>query len=106
MKCMPYIIGTAWYPPNKAEEVAKKYLEIVQKIPFKPFEKLVIPACSVSTKDGLRVLVIVEVKRENVGESLNLSAQRYLMAANIEGFRYDIRTGTTLQEGLEALGMG
>ena len=107
VKSMPYIVGTCWYPPTKAEEVAKKYLEIVQKkFPFKSFEKLVIPACSIATKDGLKVLVIVEVKRENLGESLTLTAQRYLEAATIEEFRYDIRVGTTLQEGFEALGMG
>ena len=30
---MPYIITRCWYPPNKVDEVVKKYLEVLDKFP-------------------------------------------------------------------------
>ena len=50
---MPYIITTSWYPTHKTQEVAKKYLEMLEKYP--PDESLgegIVPVAVTTNQQG------------------------------------------------------
>ncbi|MFX1338364.1 MAG: hypothetical protein ACFFDK_07130 [Promethearchaeota archaeon] len=56
---MVYRVGTIWAPPNKVEEVAKKYLEITKKyLADGSIVKVVIDGAIRATKEGIKSLVV------------------------------------------------
>ena len=74
---MVLIMVTSWIPPDKGTEVGKKYLEVTQKIPFESFEKPLVNAGNM-VKDGLKVIVIVEVEKGKFPLSHSLCIQVFL----------------------------
>ena len=104
---MPYIIARSWYAPSKADEVGKKYLEVLKKYP--PDESLakdVVPVAVSSAKDGIETLMIAEVERAKLGDALNRAVNMMAEFRNIEGFNYEIKAWSTAQEALERIGLG
>jgi hypothetical protein len=72
---MVLIMVTAWIPPDKGTEVGKKYLEVMQKIPYESFEKPLVSAGN-AVKDGMKVIEIFEVEKGKYEEALNLTVKR------------------------------
>jgi hypothetical protein len=104
---MPYIITRVWYPPDKAEEVGKKYLEILEKYPpDESLAKTIVPAAVGSTKDGLEAILISEVERQKVGDALEREANLMAEFRYIEGFNWEIKTWSTAAEALQRIGLG
>lgn len=103
---MPYIISFAWYPPSQANTVGQRYLELLQKYPVISSIKRIVPAAVSSTKDGIEVMIVDEVKREDLGEANEYVSQFLTDFRDIEGFRYNIRTFSTVSEALGYVGMG
>jgi hypothetical protein len=104
---MPYIITRIWYPPGKADEVGKKYLEVLKKYPpDESLEKVIVPAAVSATKDGLEALIIAEVERAKLGDASKRTGDMMFEFRNIEGFNYEIKTWLTAEEALERLGLG
>jgi len=103
---MVLIMVTSWYPPTKATEVAKKYIEVMQKIPEDPSiaEPLVTVGVS-SGKDGIEVISIGDVRKGKYEQALNLTARRMVMFFGIEGYRYEIKTLLTLEEAMPLIGL-
>ena len=61
---MPYIIIRCWYPNHLADDVAKKYLETMEKFPpDESLVKTVVPAAIQTTKKGVQSITIGEVER-------------------------------------------
>lgn len=87
-----------------ANEVAQRYLETLQKYPLISSIKRVIPAAVSSTKEGLEVFLVDEVKRENVGEAMDYAAKFLVEFFDIEDFRYQIRVYNTLNEAMAYIG--
>ena len=68
---MPYIIVQSWYPPSKADEAVKKYLEVMEKLPFdESLGKQIVPAATTVTKDSQITIMIAEVEQQKVGDAL------------------------------------
>ena len=104
---MPYIITRIWYPPSKADEAAKKYLEVMEKYPpDESLGKLVVPVAISSTKDGLEGLSITEVEGGKLGDVFNRTVTMMVEFRNIEGFNYEIKAWSTAEEALERIGLG
>jgi hypothetical protein len=104
---MPYIITRVWYPPAKADEVGKKYLEVLEKYPpDESLAKTIVPAAVGSTKEGLEALLISEVERQKVGDALERETIFMVEFRNIEGFNYEIKTWSTAAEALQRIGLG
>ena len=104
---MPYIITRCWYPNHIADQVAKKYLEVMEKNPpDESIAKTVIPAAVVASKDGIETLTIDEVERQKVGDALNRDVRIMAEFRNIEGFRYEVKSWATVEEALETIGLG
>lgn len=101
---LPYVVTFTWYPPSLSNTVAQRYLETIQKYPIISSIKRIIPAAIASTKEGIEGFVVDEVKREDVGEALDYGAKFLVEFHDIEGFRYHIRTFSTLNEAMEYIG--
>ena len=101
---MPYVISYTWYPPSLADTVAQRYLETLQKLPIISSVKRIVPAAVASTKEGLEVFVVDEVKRENLGEAIDYMSKFLVAFRDIEGFRYHVRTFSTLNEAMAYIG--
>jgi len=102
---MVIIMMTAWYPQGKATEVAKKYLEVVQKIPYKSFEKLLVPVGTKGVKDGIKVISITEVEKGKLEEAYNLAVRRMVEFFGIEGFRHELEIFLTGEEAMPLIGL-
>jgi len=102
---MVMIMVTSWYPPDKAVEVAKKFLEVMQKFPQESFEKPLLLGGVTSVKDGIRVIAITEVEKGKYEEALNLEAKRLVEYMSIEGYRFEMETLMTTEEAMPLLGL-
>ncbi len=101
---MPYVVAFSWYPPSASDIVAKRYLETLQKYPVISSIKRLVPAAVAATKEGIEVFVVDEVKREDMGEALDYAAKFLVEFRDIEGFRYHIRTFSTVTEAMAYIG--
>ena len=103
---MVLIMVTSWYPPTKVTEAAEKYIEVMQKIPDDPSigETLVTVGVS-SGKDGIEAVSISNVKKGKYDEAMNLTLRRMVMFNGIEGYRYEIKTLSTLEEAMPLIGL-
>jgi hypothetical protein len=101
---MPYIVSTAWYPLSLSDTVAQRYLEILQKYPIISSIKRIVPAAVTTTKEGIEVFIVDEVKREDVGAAFDYLAKFLIEFRNIEGFNYQIRNLSTLNEAMKYIG--
>ena len=103
---MPYIITTALYPSDKAPEVAKRYLEAMQKYPIDDsLEGPVVPAAVKGTQQGIKVMIISEAREGKLEEAYALSVSRNVMFQSIPGFESSTEVHYTLTEAMMAIGM-
>jgi len=102
---MVLIMMTSWIPPDKVTEAAKKYMEVMQKIPLESFEKPLVLMGVRATKDGMKSITIHEVKKGKYEEALNLTAKRLVEFWGIEGFRYEIETLQSVEEAMPLIGL-
>jgi hypothetical protein len=103
---MSYIITTSLYPSEKAPEVAKRYLEAIQKYPIdESVESPVVPAAVKGTQQGIKVVMISEVKEGKLEEAYARSVSRNVMFHSIPGFESSIEIHYTLTEAMGAIGM-
>ena len=106
VKKMPYLITFSWFPLNKAQEVANKYVEVMQKFP--PDDTLgtdVVPIASTSNEKGIETIGITEIKEGKLQEAMTRAVNIAVLFYNIEGFNYKIRVYNTVTEGMTALGI-
>jgi len=101
---MPYVISFTWYPPSVSNTVAQRYLETLQKYPIISSIKRIVPAAVSSTKEGIEVFVVDEVKREDLGDAVDYGSKFLVEFRDIEGFRYQIRTFSTVTEAMKYIG--
>ena len=104
---MPYIIIHCRYPDHLADQVAKKYSEIMEK--YQSDESLVktfVPVAVTATKNGIEAMTIEEVEKPNLGEALEQEVRFMTEYRRIEGFHYEIRVWSNLEEGMQNLGLG
>ena len=102
---MVLIMVTCWIPPDKATEAGKKYVEVMQKIPFQSFEKPLIPIAGRPVKDGIKAISISEVEKGKYEESMDLVWRRMVEFYGIEGFRFEIETLLTAEEAMPMVGL-
>jgi len=103
---MPYVVSFAWYPPSQSNKVAQRYLGTLQKYPVISSIKRIVPVAVSSTKEGIEVMVVDDVKREDIGEAIDYNSQFLVEFRDIEGFRYHVRTFSTVGEAMGYIGMG
>lgn len=101
-----YIISEHWWPPGKSEEVGKLYLEAMQKFPDdRSIAKPVIQGAVWAVKKGMHSVTISSAQPGKIKEALDLSSNRLLVLAKIEGFRYSINTAYDMIEAMPFVGL-
>jgi len=98
---MPYIITRSKYPANKANEVLKKYLEVIEKYP--PDDSLgeqVVPVASNISFDGLESIAVTKVEIPMLGEAMERVKNSLIEYRDIEGFYADISIWSTTEEAI------
>jgi hypothetical protein len=104
---MPYIIVHCWYPDHLADQVGKKYLELMEK--YQSEESLVktlVPVAVTATKNGIEAMTVEEVDKQKLGDALEQEVRFMTEYRKIEGFHYEIRIWSTLEEAMQNLGLG
>ncbi len=106
VKSMPNIFVTGYYPTHKIAEVVKKFFETRKKFPPSEFPgELLVDATSTSTERGIETVEIYNTSEENFGKATKWLTKSLVPYQLIEGFEYTVRNYTTLEEGLESIGM-
>ena len=103
---MPYVISFAWCPPSQVNTVAQRYLKTLQKYPVISSIKRIVPSAISSKKEGIEIIVVDEVKLEDVGEALVYATKFLVEFRDIEGFRYHIKAYNTVSEAMSYIGKG
>ncbi len=103
---MPIVITICWYPPNLAESVAQRYLELIQKSPVPDVIKRLVVPCSTAGPEGIEVITIDEVKHKDMGAAWEYGDKFLIGFRDIEGFRWQRKVYNTITESLKLIGMG
>jgi len=103
---MVAIVTEMWYPPFKAEEVANKFLEVMQTYPVdKSIAKPLVPGVIAASKKGIHSIAIGICKDGKIKEAIELQSKRMLMLGSIKGVSYSIHVYMELAEAMSTLGM-
>jgi len=103
---MVYIITEHWWPPANSEQVGKIYLEAMAKFPDdKSIAKPIIRSAVWPVPKGMHSMTISSVQPGKTKEAMDLSSNRLLMLAAVEGFRYTINFAYDLVEAMPFVGL-
>jgi len=101
---MVLIMVTSWYPPDKATEAAKKFLEVMEKFPQESFEKSWLAGVK-SDEVGIMTVWLTEIERGKLEEALNLTSRREAEYLGIEGYRFKMETLMTFEDAMPLVGL-
>jgi hypothetical protein len=100
-----YAIMTSVYPNDKAKEAADTYLKAMAKYPDDAsLAAPIVPLAVRATHQGMKVIVIYEVKKGKYEEALALGVKRMGMFQHIPGYRYSIKTYMNIEEAMKTVG--
>jgi hypothetical protein len=103
---MVIVISTSYFPANKSAEVGKKYLEVSKQFPpDKTRSKELVPVAVRITPEGMKSMVISEVKEGKLREFLEVVYQQILIYSKIEGYRANIEVYMSGVEALPLVGL-
>jgi hypothetical protein len=90
---MVLLMITAWYPHGKANEVAKKYIELNKKYPpDRSLGKTLVIGVT-TEREGIKTIALASVAKGKFVEALssqNIFQREF--AESVEGFKYKIET--------------
>jgi hypothetical protein len=97
---------TGLFPIGKSSEVAKRWIESLQKYPPDASLSKTIAIGVNPTKNGIKVVVIGEVGKGKYEEALLRGIRStHEFMADIEGFKYEIETFMDITEAMPIIGM-
>ena len=96
------IVTHSSYPPESAEQMAKRFLEAPQA---PDFMKRSGPFFTSSTGGGITVLALYELDNASLAEAMNFLGNYMATYFGVPGFRYKVRPYFTVEEGLKMIGM-
>jgi len=104
---VPYVFVTSYIPYNKAEEVAKVYIDSDKEFrsEVRGLSKDIISNAVKARKDHIEVVGVDEVEEGNLAKFLLLQQKYMTNYHNIEGYSYDIEVRFKITEALEMIGM-
>jgi hypothetical protein len=83
-----------------------KFFEGRQKFPpDTTLGDLVVDAASTATSQGIETVSITRVSTAELGEALQQTMRTMALFQSVEGFEYSIKPYSTIEEGLESVGM-
>lgn len=98
-----FVMITITYPPDKAVEVAKRFIKARQENPMPPFIKTVGEFVTSSLECGIKVCGIYEIEAGKEYEGLQELSRRTEQFFDIEGFRYQMEPVMAAEEAISTL---
>ena len=102
---MVLIVTTSWFPIDKANEVAKKYIDVFKKYPADESLGTTLSAAVKVTKEGIKTIGIAEVVKGKVEDFLAQTIKSQQEYAGIEGLKYEVEIYMDLAEAFAVVGM-
>jgi hypothetical protein len=96
------IIGKNSFPPESANEIGKRFLELP---PLPDYMTMRGPYVRGIMEGGIQVIEIFELNNTKLAEGLNYVTNRYVTYFGIPGFRYTIAPYIETQEALGMIGL-
>lgn len=101
------IMITTWIPQGKEKEAGRKYIDVINQLPSKSFEKAILPLGVTSTKKGTKTISLIKVEEGSYEQALNLVTKRMLNLSELEGrITYEIETLMSGEEAMSIIGLG
>jgi hypothetical protein len=97
-----YIMGTAWYPPDKAPEVGKILVKSMAT-PMKFIKSSHLYATS--TEAGIKTVTIFQIENEKLADGLAEIVRLHNQYTSIPGFRFQIELMIRPVEAFSMIGL-
>ena len=103
---MPYIVINTCVPNERAKDVARKYLEVVEKYPpDEAIAKIILNSAIYVDENGIHGLVISEPPEGKLEEALKRTNSIMVEYLSIPDYRWEIKIWATLEEAFKTIGM-
>ena len=99
-----FIIATVTYPPDKAAQMAKKFIKAME-IPLPSFIKRLYVLTTSVGELGIKVLGIYEVEDAKLTEGIKELGKSLVQYYDVEGFRYALEPMMPAAEAIPLLGL-
>ena len=99
-----FLVTTVTYPPEKAVQMAKKFIKATEK-PLPSYIKRLHVLTGTGGQLGLRVVGIYEVEDAKFKEGLMEISRYFVQFYDVEGFRYDIEPMVSAADAIPLLGI-
>ena len=84
---MAHMLVTAWYPPNKSQELLKVYMS-KDKPAYPNFIKKIHHWTVVASDGHYKTYAVYEYPDDKMKETFKALGKRYTLYATVEGYRY------------------
>jgi len=91
------------YPPESAQDMAKRFIEAPQIPDFLTRKG---PYINASMEKGITTLSIYELDKSKLGEGFEFLGNYMAIFFGVPGFKYEIKPSFDVQEALKMIGMG
>ena len=91
------------YPPESAQEMAKRFLEAA---PLPDYMTRKGPYISSCIKDGIIATSLIELDNSKLAEGLEFLGNYMAIFFGVPGFTYEIKPRFEIEEALKMIGMG
>ena len=96
------IIGTNSFPPESANEVGKRFLELP---PLPDYMTVKGPYIHGMMEGGIKGIEVFELDKAKLAEGIEYVTNRYVTYFGIPGFRYAVTQYFEAQEALKMIGL-
>jgi hypothetical protein len=97
------IITNISYPPESAQDMAKRFIEAPQ---MPNFLKRKGPYVNSTLKEGVTTLSIYELDKSRLGEGYEFIGNYMTAFFGVPGFKYELKVSFDVEEALKMIGMG
>ncbi len=97
------IILNISYPPESAQDIAKRFLEAPQVPEFMNRKG---PYINSTLETGILTLSVYELDKSRMGEAYEFLGNYMAIFFGVAGFKYEFKPFMDVEEGLKMIGMG
>jgi hypothetical protein len=97
------IITTVIYPPERAQEIAKRFVELPSPPAYLVRKG---PYVSANVVDGIYILTLYDIEKSKIGEGMEYLGNYMANFFGVPDFKYDIKPFFDVGEALKMIGMG
>ncbi len=96
------IISNVTYPPERAGDIAKRFL---QAPPLPGYIKKNGPYIAANNTDGIQSITFYELDNANLAKGIKEIGESLAIYIGVPGYKYDIKVYFEIEEGLTMIGL-